>query len=266
MKFENTEVFNFEGAIRGLRFPMQSGAKADSHYCLPNECIQCKGQEPRDNSYHWDICTGEDISWTPYKIGSNDMDLCQRMIRAGSPNDKYLRQIMVAVDIQAPLYWWKEADTYKVGTVADSESTMHKLASTPITIDCFETDDYNPDLIFETGIDDRGDNPWGYELQIKDQVGICEENSYWGETIIGFLESLRKKYLETKDIHYWKELIRWLPESWLQKRHWTANYAVLRNMYYWRVVVPHKLTEWQTFGRWVESLPYAKELIMYDMK
>ena len=221
MKFENTAVFNFEGALRGMRFPLQSGNKADSHYCP---------------------CS-DDVYWEPYLIGPNDMDLCQRMIRAGSPNDKYLRQIMVAVDITAPLYWWKEADTYKVGTVADSESTMHKLATTPITIDCFEIDDLNDGNM---------------------SIGNYNCLQFMYNQIIDDCELLRQKYLETKDIRYWKELIRWLPESWLQKRHWTANYAVLRNMYYWRVVVPHKLTEWQTFGRWVESLPYAKELITYE--
>ena len=231
MKFENTAVFNFEGAFHGMRAPKESWDKSDSKY--------------DDNNN--------------YIIGENDLKLAQTLIFAGPEHSKFLRQIFVSVDITAPLYWYKEFDTYKIGTTANSTSTMHKLTSKPITLDCFETDDYNPDLIFETGIDDRGDNPWEYKLQIKDQVGTCEENSYCGETIIGFLESLRKKYLETKDKRYWKELVRWLPESWLQTRTWTANYAVLRNIYLQRK--DHKLSEWHQFCKWVESLPYAKELI-----
>ena len=256
MKFENTEVFNFEGALRGLRFPMQSGVKSDSHYCIPNECIQCKGQDSRDNPYHWDICTGEDINWTPYKIGQNDMELCQRMIRAGSPNDKYLRQILIAMDITGPLYWWKEMDTYKVGTVADSESTMHKLASTPITIDCFETDDYKPDLEIVPITGGLSEDEETFSVRFGYEI-----NDVW-ENLIEDLENLRQLYNKTKDVRYWKELIRILPESWLQKRHWTANYAVLRNIIRWRA--NHKLTEWRQFVEFCKSLPYANELLFYN--
>ena len=236
MEIKNTEVFNFDGALRGMRNPLNSWEKSDSGNTL----------------------------YGKYYIGPNDMDLAQRLIKAGSPHRKFMRQIFVSVDITAPLYWWKEADTYKVATVANSTSTMHKLATTPITINCFEIDDYNPHLVFENGIDDRGDNPWEYNLQIDDIIGAYENNSYFGDTFIGFLESLRLKYLETKDVRYWKELIRWLPESWLQTRTWTCNYETLRTIYFDRC--NHKLSEWHKFCDWIKKLPYAEEFILLEEK
>ena len=136
-------------------------------------------------------------------------------------------------------------DTYKVATVANSTSTMHKLASTPITLDCFETCDLNADLIIEDS---------AYPIS---QVTVDDFYS----VIIKRLEKLRKLYIETKDKRYWKELIRWLPESWLQTRTWTGNYSILRNIYMWRK--DHKLTEWHTFCHQIEKMPYAKELICY---
>ena len=185
-----------------------------------------------------------------FVIGENDMKLAQTLIKAGNEHRKFMRQIFVSVDITAPLYWWKEFDTYKVGTVANSTSTMHKLATTPITLDCFEIDDYDRNLSL-------ADNP-------KDDDGL-DNISTFEEDIIYVLENIRQKYLETKDKRYWKELVRWLPESWLQKRTITMNYENVRNMYFQRR--NHKLTEWsESFIKWVESLPYAEELIMYDGK
>ena len=185
-----------------------------------------------------------------FVIGENDMKLAQTLIKAGNEHRKFMRQIFVSVDITAPLYWWKEFDTYKVGTVANSTSTMHKLATTPITLDCFEIDDYDRNLSI-------ADNP-------KDDDGL-DNISTFEEDIIYVLENIRQKYLETKDKRYWKELVRWLPESWLQKRTITMNYENVRNMYFQRR--NHKLTEWsESFIKWVESLPYAEELIMYDGK
>lgn len=216
MKFENTEVFNFEGAIRGMRNPMNSHYRSDSRY-NENDCY----------------------------IGENDMKLAQTLIKAGNEHRKFMRQIFVSVDITAPLYWWKEFDTYKVGTVANSTSTMHKLATTPITLDCFETDDY-----------DRN-------LSLVDYDNPINSIFTFEEYIIYVLENIRQRYLETKDKRYWKELIRWLPESWLQKRTVTMNYENIRNMYFQRR--NHKLTEWsESFIKWVESLPYAEDLIMYE--
>lgn len=236
MKFENTHVYNMESALRGMRFPMQSEDKSDSGY-----------------------------SGIEYIIGEKDLALAQKLIKAGSTHRKFLRQILVSVEITAPLYLWKEFDQYKVGTVTNSESTMHRLATTPITIDCFETDNYEPTLSFEAGIDDRGDNPWDYDLCIADAIGDYETNYYFGETYIGFLESLRQKYLETKDIRYWRELIRWLPESWLQKRAVTMNYETLFAICSKDQRRNHKLTEWsESFINWARSLPYAQEFLFID--
>ena len=221
MKFEKTQLFNFNGAIRGMRNPLNSWSKSDSYF------------DDNDN----------------FIIGENDLELMQRLLKAsikeGNSHSKFLRQIMVCVDITAPLYWYKEFDTYKVGTVANSTSTMHKMASKPITLDCFEIDDYHPEIITSK-----------------------EEIDY----LIQFLEVLRTKYLETKDKRYWKELIRWLPEGWLQTRTVTLNYQVLRQMYFDRR--NHKLNEWSgkdtpalpNCCKGVKSVPSAKELIMYDGK
>ena len=219
MKFENTDVWGFEHAIRGMRNPMNSWDKSDSYYE--------KGVEP---------FSLEEWVATEITIGDNDLNLLQRLIRGGSEHRKYMRQIFISVDITAPMYWWSEADTYKIGTVANSTSKMHKLATTPITMDCFETDDYEP-ITFGVG-----------EIQSP-------------QIIIDYCEKLRQKYLETKDKKYWKELVRWLPESWVQTRTWTANYEVLRNIVHQRQ--GHKLTEWQSFIDWAKTLPYAEELIFY---
>ena len=240
MKFTNTLTSNWENAIRGLRHPYESYDKSDSQFGLEETEFVTDGAEIVKRDFN--LCEF-------VKLGPADIDLAQRMISAGTPNDKFLRQIFVSVDITAPLYWWKEADTYKVATVANSTSTMHKLASTPITLDCFETDDYNKKIEFPC--DFNGDT-------IKYPISI--ENGV--DNIISFCENLRQKYLETKDIRYWKELIRWLPEGWLQTRTWTANYSTLRGIYHWRKA--HKLSEWHQFCDWIASLPYANELLLFD--
>ena len=222
MKFENTEVWGFEHAIRGMRNPLESWNKSDSHYDIEEVMVDEEVVLERGK----------------YIIGSNDLQLAQTLIRTGSEHRKFLRQIFVAVDITAPLYFFKELDTYKVGTVANSTSTMHKLASTPITIDCFEMGDFTP-LI---------DN---FKIDLS-----------W-QTIMTYLEQLRQRYNETKDKRYWKELIRLLPESWLQKRTITMNYENILNMY--RQRKNHKLTEWsKSFCDWVKTLPYAEELICLE--
>ena len=218
MKFENTEVWGFEHAIRGMRNPLESWEKSDSIILI----------EQDENKDFREVA----------KIGKNDLELMQKLIKAGSEHRKFLRQIFVAVDITAPLYFFKELDTYKVGIVANSTSTMHKLASTPITIDCFEMGDFTP-LI---------DN---FKIDLS-----------W-QTIMTYLEQLRQRYNETKDKRYWKELIRLLPESWLQKRTITMNYESILNMYQQRK--NHKLTEWsKSFCDWVRNLPYAEELICLE--
>ena len=236
MKFSNTLTSNWENAFHGLRHPMESYAKSDSFFGL---------QVAEFMVDDWSSVVRQDGDLVEYaKLGSNDIDLAQRMIKAGTPNDKFLRQIFVSVDITAPLYWWKEMDTYKVATTANSTSTMHKLASTPITLDCFEMDDFQDFSCHSfTTEEDR---------QFSDALN----------DLIKTYENLRLKYLETKDIRYWKELIRWLPESWLQTRTWTANYATLRNIIHWRK--GHKLTEWKQFLDWAAALPYANELLLFE--
>lgn len=250
MKFENTSVMNFENAFRGLRNPKNSWNRSDSnfndYYDLLRGDISEHELKKVFPSAHVHHRTSD--GYFVDIIGANDMKLAQRLIKAGNEHRKFMRQIFVSVDITAPLYWWKEFDTYKVGTVANSTSTMHKLATTPITLDCFEIDDYDRDLSL-------ADNP-------KDDDEL-DNISTFEEDIIYVLENIRQKYLETKDKRYWKELVRWLPESWLQTRTVTMNYENIRNMYFQRR--NHKLTEWsESFVKWVETLPYAEELIIYE--
>ena len=212
MRFEDTSVYNIYNAILGARNPKNSWNKSDSIF---------KG-------YNGKIENTE--------IGENDLKLAQTLIKAGSEHRKFMRQMFVSVDITAPLYWWKEFDTYKIGTVSNSCSTMHKLASTTITIECFETDDFD-----ETTL--------GFSV----------------EQLLTALDELRLKYLSTKDKRYWKELIRWLPESWLQKRTVTMNYENLLAMCSKGQRRFHKLTEWsKSFIGWARTLPYAQELIFLD--
>ena len=240
MKFENTEVWGFEHAIRGCRNPLESWEKSDSifHYVVAkdtNGIMFYKDAIPAEIA---DCC----------KLGKKDLDLMQKLIKAGSEHRKFLRQIFCSVDITAPLYFFKEFDTYKVGTVSNSTSTMHKLASTPITKECFEMDDFD-------FIDDN--------ILFVFNGKLLTINLYWECVLIPMLENLRQKYNKTKDKRYWKELIRLLPESWLQKRTITMNYESILNMY--RQRKHHKLTEWsKSFCDWVKTLPYAEELICLE--
>lgn len=201
MKFENTEVFGFKAALRGMRNPKESWDRSDS----------------------W-IVNGR------FVIGENDMKLAKSLISAGSEHRKFLRYIHVQVDMTAPLFFFKEYDTYKLGTTSNSTSTMHKISSRPIRLECFEIDD----------MDERE------KFCLNRTANDCE--------------AYRQLYLDTKDKKYWKALIRLLPESWLQTRTIDLNYETLRNIYHQRV--NHKLTEWHTFCKWVETLPYSKEFII----
>lgn len=211
MLFEKTEVFNLEGAFRGMRNPLESWERSDSDF---------------SNKF------------SP-SLGENDIALAQRLIKGGSEHRKFLRQIFVCVDITAPSYWWKEADTYGVGIVKNSTSTMHKILSKPITLELFEVDDYDASVT----------------------NGVPEL------IILPFLEELRQKYLETRDKRYWKELIRWTPHGWLFKRTTTMNYENVFNICHQRE--NHKLNEWSgkdnqnlaNFISWAKTLPYAEELI-----
>ena len=225
MKFENTKVFNFEGALRGMRNPMNSWAKSDSYYDCSEEffCHGCTA-DSRCSEYK----RSDD-----YIIGQNDMKLAQTLIKAGNEHRKFMRQIFVSVDITAPIYWWKEFDTYKVGTVANSTSTMHKIHSKP-----FEMSDFSTDHMTDAALE------------------IMQKN-------IDFLEGLRKDYVITKDKSLWYSIIQLLPESYNQTRTVTMTYENIRNMYFQRKT--HKLTEWsESFIKWAETLPYAEELICLE--
>lgn len=248
MKFELTQVWGFDHALRGVRNPMNSWLKSDSGYCELDDKYDCSECLTKNN-----CPLNLSAENHAYVIGPNDLKLVQKLIRAGSEHRKFLRQIFVVVDITAPMYWWAEFDTYKVGTVANSTSKMHKLSTTPITLDCFEMDDYDGNIIC------------GIDTEFSLVVGVEFE-----ETFINQLEFIRKEYLETKDKKYWKELIRWLPESWLQTRTVTMNYENIYSMI--RQRGNHKLNEWSgkddnskpNFISWARKLPYAEELLFLD--
>lgn len=274
MKFENTQVWGFQHALRGMRNPKNSWDKSDSYFDITDDydegildvAVAWINQDhpeldERENTkefldledkYCDQLITkgvlreSKDYQYRDNAfIGPNDMKLAQTLIKAGPEHRKFLRQIFVSVDITAPLYFFKQFDTYKIGTTANSTSTMHKLTSKPITLDCFEIDDFNSELDYFQG----------------NTTGMLSE------IIIEQLEFLRQRYLKTKDKGYWKELARWLPESWLQTRTWTANYEVIRTIVHQRQ--EHKLNEWSgkddpskdNFIKWARSLPYAEELI-----
>lgn len=221
IKFENTEVFNFEGAVRGMRNPLNSWDKSDSKRITIR------------------LCDDEVVS--TYHLGDNDLDLMRRLIKCGSDHRKFMRQILVSVDITAPLYWWKEFDTYKVATVSNSCSTMHKIHAKPIELSDFSIDDF---CIEDSYIEEYG-------LYMSDYF----------EDVIADCESLRRKYLDTKDKKYWRGLIQLLPSSYNQRRTVTLNYETLYNIYGSRR--NHKLSEWSDgFINWIKSLPYAEELIV----
>ncbi len=202
LTISKTSVMNIENAIRGARNPMNSWAKSDSFY-------------------------DEDGN---YVLGENDLGLGCRLCSAGSDHRKFIRQIFVSVDISAPLYWWKEFDTYKVGTVANSTSTMHKIQAKE-----FCRDDFSHDHMSEVAL-------------------ACLDNT------IACLEERRQRFLETKDKAYWYDMIQLLPSSFNQLRTVTMNYENLVNIYYARRF--HKLDEWHIVCAWIETLPYAKEFIL----
>ena len=219
---DNVDVFGFESAIRGMRNPMNSWDKSDSDLCN-DKLTEC------ENYVDCKLMGG-------FCVGNNDLKLMKSLVKAGTDHSKFMRMINVTLDITAPLYWWKEFDTYKVGTVRNSCSTMHKIAEKKFTLDDFSIDDFEFD-------DDY------CEISLSD----CFEN------IISDCEMCRKKYIETGDKKYWRGLIQLLPESYNQRATVQLNYAVLRNMYHSRKA--HKLDEWVEFCKWIETLPYAEELI-----
>ena len=203
---ERTSVMNSENALRGARNPMNSWAKSDSFY------------DDEGN----------------YIVGEADLKLGHNLCLSGSDHRKFIRQIFVSVDITAPLYWWKEFDTYKIGTVANSTSTMHKIHSKEFSVDDFSHDHMTPET----------------EAQLK--------------LVVDYLESLRNKYIETKDKKYWYDIIQFLPSSYNQMRTVTMNYENITNMYFARR--SHKLDEWHTYCDWIKTLPYAEDFIIFERK
>ena len=226
IEFENVEVFGWEASIRGLRSPMNSWDNSDSWYGC-----KCGDYGKTESKYCDEHCTAD----CTFCIGSNDLDLMKKLIAAGSDHSKFMRMINVTLDITAPLYWWAEYDTYKVGTVRNSCSKMHKIHSKEITLDDFSFEDFE----VEDG-----------EIFLSD----CFTN------VVADCEMLRKKFVETGDKKYWRGLIQLLPESYNQRATVQLNYAVLRNMYHSRK--NHKLDCWRAFCNWIESLPYS-ELITW---
>lgn len=219
LKVEKIEIMNVEGAIRGMRNPMNSWDSSDSYLCF--------GDPKLDGCYK---CKEKDKCIKGYKVGPVDFALAEKLCRAGSDHRKFMRQILIGMDITAPLYWWKEFDTYKVGTVANSCSTMHKLTSKPIVVD---------DFSFDNGVSGA------YSEDINNIVKICE--------------NLRQAYNINKDKEIWRMLIQMLPESYNQKRTVTLNYEVLTNIYKSRR--GHKLDEWHTFCEMIEDLPLSDLII-----
>ena len=201
---DHISVMNFENAMRGARNPMNSWNRTDSYYDEKGTFI----------------------------FGENDLSLAKRLCSAGTDHRKFIRQIFVSVDINAPLYWWKEFDTYKIATVANSTSTMHKIHSQPFAMEQFSCDH------------------------------MTEETLAFFKTNIDYLETVRLKYMETKDKQHWYDIIQLLPSSYNQLRTVTMNYENLANMYHSRK--NHKLEEWHTFCDQIKELPYSKELMMIE--
>lgn len=204
LTLKNTSVMNFENAIRGARNPMNSWGRMDSH------------TEPDGT----------------FVFGPNDLDLAMRLAKAGSDHRKYLRMVFVSVDVTAPLYWWKEYDTYKVATVANSTSTMHKIHSKPFSMDDFSCDH------------------------------MTDGTKKFMKTVVAELENIRLRFKETKSKDDWYDMIQLLPSSYNQMRTCTFNYETLINIY--RARKNHKLAEWHTFCDWIETLPYAEQLITFE--
>ena len=204
LTIERTSVKNFENAIRGARNPLNSWARGDSYFDEAGKFV----------------------------FGPNDLDLAHRLCVSGSDHRKFIRQIFVSVDITAPLYWWKEYDTYKVATVANSTSTMHKIHSKPFSMDDFSCDH------------------------------MTDGTKKFMETVVAELENIRLRFKETKSKDDWYDMIQLLPSSYNQMRTCTFNYETLINIY--RARKNHKLAEWHTFCDWIETLPYAEQLITFE--
>ena len=252
LKIENVEVMGWEAAIRGMRNPMNSWDKSDSKYCseydhppIEGSCQYCL----YDN-----ICNkSEKATQQMYLVESNDYDLMTRLRNAGTDHRKFMRMITVYLDITAPLYWWKEFDTYKVGTVANSCSTMHKIHDKEFTLD-----DFSHEHLIYDWVGDNNEAIWYKDPPengpIKCQLMFTPLDAL--RITIGVLNTNREAYLKTKNKKYWWQMIQVLPSSYNQKRTVMLNYEVLANIYKSRK--GHRLDEWKTMLDWIEELPYAE--------
>ena len=229
IKIENTDVYGWEAAIRGARNPMNSWDKMDSGFCMKHitDLEACKKCSQFNSSGRY--CE------TMYEVGPNDHKLLRNLTNAGPDHGKFMRMITVSLDITAPLYWWKEFDTYKVGTVANSCSTMHKIHAKEFTLDDFSIEH----LIINQAVPGTVISPAEFMLGTLNALNGC-----------------RDMYLQTKDKVWWWQMIQLLPTSYNQRRTVLLNYQVLKSMYHARK--NHKLDEWHTFCDWIHSLPYSE--------
>lgn len=233
IRIEKIDTYGWEAAVRGARNPMNSWDRTDSHYCD----VYASSYHPFAQSCCCEsapeafVCPGECTSG--YILGKNDLGLLKRLSKAGPDHSKFMRMIGTTMDITAPLYWWKEMDQYKIGTTTDSCSTMHKIHDKELTVDDFSTEHLTPLSLYTL------------------------------KEVLRILKFERLDFLKTKNKENWWQLIQLLPSSYNQKRTWSANYAVLKNIYHARR--NHKLDEWKEFCRVIEKLPYS-ELITGEEK
>ena len=231
IKFENVEVHGLNAAIRGMRNPMNSWDRSDSEFC----------KNYITHEANCGFC--DDGCIDGLYLGPKDLDLARRLAKGGPVHGKYLRTITVYVDITAPLYWWKEFDTYKVGTVSNSTSTMYKIHAKEFTMDDFSHEHLISPL--------NEDIKWGDIVPTEVMLIVIEA-----------LNKYRDLFIETKDKRYWWQMIQLLPSSYNQKRTIMMNYAVLMNQYKYRK--NHKLDEWHDYCDWVLMLPFFKEICVAE--
>ena len=223
IKLKNTDVYGFEAAIRGMRNPWNSWEKSDSVYSDAHNCEECAHKED------FSVCYPNHIyNCFDFIIGDNDLNLMKKLVSAGTDHSKFMRMIYVTCDITAPMFWWSEYDTYKVGTVRNSCSKMHTIHIKPFDIDDFTHEGC-------------------------DKIPAAIDTLMY---VVGECEHLRQLYNDTEQKKYWRAIIELLPESFNMRATVQMNYAVLRNMYHARK--NHPLDEWRDFCRWIETLPYSE--------
>nr|DAO45816.1 MAG TPA: hypothetical protein [Caudoviricetes sp.] len=252
IKIENTQVVGWEAVVRGMRNPLNSWDKSDSVFVKDDEYYDINGNSGPYNG----VVTDDE---TFFVAGPKDLDLMKRLRNAGTDHRKFMRMITVYVDITAPLYWWKEFDTYKVGTVANSCSTMHKIAAKEFTLEDFSCEHLFDvkDMIHS---DQRNENSINKDIAFA-AVNVNGNDCYFTpkgfiQMTCNILNRYRNRFLETNDKRYWWQMIQLLPSSYNQRRTVMLNYEVLANMY--RSRKNHKLDEWHTLCNWIEGLPYSE--------